>query len=320
MSGFASMVSVRSRAGPLRRLQRAFALVVTLAGALPAWAGQVSLSWDASTDTAVVGYYMYYGQASRTYPFRVDVGNQTSYAVPNLTEGQTYYFAVTAYNAARVESVYSNEVYATIPSPPAQTPPPSSQPTAPAPAGPPAAPQPTPPAISPAIPVVPSVKVVEFYNASLDHYFISISAQEISDLDRGVHTGWVRTGLSFKAFDSASPGTNPVCRFYIPPEHGDSHFFSASIDECDQVLRSMQSDPNYSGFVYESPDAFYIGLPDANTGSCPAGTVKVYRLWNNRADSDHRFTAVAAIKAAMVAEGSVAEGYGPDAVAMCAPQ
>jgi hypothetical protein len=81
----------------------------------------------------------------------------------------------------------------------------------------------------------------------------------------------------------------------------------------------MQSDPNYSGFVYESPDAFYIGLPDA-TGFCPAGTVKVYRLWNDRADSDHRFTTVAAIKDAMVAEGSVAEGYGPDAVAMCAPQ
>lgn len=314
------MVSVRIRGGPLRRLQRALALVVTLAGALPAWAGQVSLSWDASTDSAVVGYYVYYGLAPRTYPFRVDVGNQTSYSVPSLTEGQTYYFAVTAYNTTRVESVYSNEVFATIPSPPAEAPTPSPQPTTPAPTGPPVVPQPTIPATSPAMPLVPSVKVVEFYNANLDHYFISNSAQEISDLDRGVHTGWVRTGLSFNAFASAWPGTNPVCRFYIPPEHGDSHFFSASGDECDDVLHSMQVDPNYSGFVYESPDAFYIGLPNANTGACPAGTVKVYRLWNDRADSDHRFTTDAATKAAMVARGSIAEGYGPDAVAMCAPQ
>lgn len=314
MSGLASVASIRICAGPLGRLRRALALSVTLAGALPAWAGQAALAWDASTDASVAGYYVYYGPAPRTYPSRVDVGNQTSYSVLNLGQGQTYYFAVTAYDAARVESVYSNEVFATIPTPPAESPAQTPQPTTP-----PASPQPTTPAISPAMPLVPTVTVVEFYNAGLDHYFISISAPEINDLDRGVHAGWARTGLSFKAFASASPGADPVCRFYIPPQHGDSHFFSASQDECGDVLRAMQSDPNYSDYVYESPDAFYIGLPDA-AGSCPAGTVKVYRLWNNRADSDHRFTTVAAIKAAMVAEGSVAEGYGPDAVAMCAPQ
>ena len=62
----------------------------------------------------------------------------------------------------------------------------------------------------------------------------------------------------------------------------------------------------------------YIALPDLATGECPAGLVQVYRLWNNRADSNHRYTTDPAVKAAMVAQGYVAEGYGPDATIMCA--
>jgi len=58
--------------------------------------------------------------------------------------------------------------------------------------------------------------------------------------------------------------------------------------------------------------------PDLATGECPAGLVKVHRLRNSRADSNHRCTTDAAIEAAMVALGHVAEGYGPDATIMCA--
>ena len=43
----------------------------------------------------------------------------------------------------------------------------------------------------------------------------------------------------------------------------------------------------------------------------------MYRLWNQRADSNHRYTADPATKALMLAKGYVAEGYGPDAVIMC---
>jgi hypothetical protein len=63
----------------------------------------------------------------------------------------------------------------------------------------------------------------------------------------------------------------------------------------------------------------HVALPDAATGACPPGTVAVYRLWNNRTDSNHRYTADPTIKAAMLAKGYVAEGYGPDATIMCAP-
>jgi len=47
----------------------------------------------------------------------------------------------------------------------------------------------------------------------LSHYFISINAQEISDLDNGVHAGWTRTGQSFRALPGVTAGTNPACRF-----------------------------------------------------------------------------------------------------------
>ena len=72
-------------------------------------------------------------------------------------------------------------------------------------------------------------------------------------------------------------------------------------------------------FVYEAPDVFHIALPDTTTGACPAATKTVYRLWNNRVDSNHRYTADASVKAQMQARGYVAEGYGPDAAIMCAP-
>src|SRR5439155_15225760 len=133
-----------------------------------------------------------------------------------------------------------------------------------------------------------SVTVVEFYNDALDHYFISPLAPDIDALDSGRTNGWSRTGYAFEGFPTAP--RNPVCRFYIPREHGDSHFFSASPAECAAVLAKIGVDPNYSGYIYETPSEFYIGLPDTTNGVCPAGILRppgdVFRLWNNRADSN----------------------------------
>ncbi|MGH8802482.1 MAG: trypsin-like serine peptidase, partial [Casimicrobiaceae bacterium] len=56
--------------------------------------------------------------------------------------------------------------------------------------------------------------VVEFYNATLQHYFMTTNPPEINDLDTGVHPGWERTGLRFLAYSASVAGANPVCRFY----------------------------------------------------------------------------------------------------------
>jgi hypothetical protein len=159
----------------------------------------------------------------------------------------------------------------------------------------------------------PIVDVTEFYNAGFDHYFISSLAADITALDSGRFKGWTRTGRTFKAYASPQAGTSPVCRFYLPPASGDSHFFSASPVECGEVL------VKYPAFDYESPAVMYEFLPDLATGACPQGTAPVYRVWNRRADSNHRYTTDRALRDAMVAQGYVAEGYGPDAVVMCAP-
>jgi streptogramin lyase len=161
-------------------------------------------------------------------------------------------------------------------------------------------------------PAPPKSAVIEYYNATLDHYFASALAADIAALDAGTLRGWTRTGLTFNAYLAPAAGASPVCRFYLPPANGDSHFYSASPAECADVRARFPS------FVYEAADVMYVALPDLATGECPPGTQKVYRLWNNRADSNHRYTADAAVKAAMMAKGYIAEGYGPDAVIMCA--
>src|SRR5215470_10394418 len=155
--------------------------------------------------------------------------------------------------------------------------------------------------------------VVEFYNAAQDHYFITSSAQEIADLDAGVLRGWQRTGLSFNAYDAGSGSASPVCRFYIPPALGDSHFYSASPSECEQTP------VRFPGFTLESANVFRIGLPDAASGACASNVIPVYRLWNGRADSNHRYTTDRAVWQHMRDLGWVAEGYGAGQVIMCAP-
>jgi hypothetical protein len=176
-------------------------------------------------------------------------------------------------------------------------------------------------------PPVVIVQVDEFYNSVLRHYFITADDAEKQSLDAGPHPGWERTGESFKAYargSSTGASINPVCRFYSPPlieldvgffEGADSHFFSADPGECLAVFRRFEV-----SWLLESDNVFQIDLPDKVTGACPVGTVPVYRLWNQRADSNHRYTTSAATKAQMIAAGYASEGYGADGVVMCAVQ
>jgi len=72
------------------------------------------VSWDPNTESDLAGYKVYVGTASRVYGVPVDVGTTTSFKVINLLKGQTYYFAITAYDTEGNESAYSNEVSKTI--------------------------------------------------------------------------------------------------------------------------------------------------------------------------------------------------------------
>jgi hypothetical protein len=79
-----------------------------------AFSSQVTLAWDPNTEPELAGYKLYYGNASQSYSQVIDVGDTTLYTTNNLTNGNTYYFAVTAYDTSGYESEYSNEVSTTV--------------------------------------------------------------------------------------------------------------------------------------------------------------------------------------------------------------
>ena len=157
-----------------------------------------------------------------------------------------------------------------------------------------------------------SATVVEFYNAALDHYFITWIAAEIAILDEGVAIkGWKRTGKAFATLTAARADTSPICRFYIPPNLGNSHFLGRGTSECNSTAA------NNPTFVLEDAAFMHMVLP--NAGVCPAGTTAVYRVFSNRPDANHRYTIERAVRDDMVAHGWIAEGDGSDRVVMCAP-
>jgi hypothetical protein len=78
-------------------------------------ASGVSLQWNPNTDPSVVGYNLYYGGTSRNYTNVINLGAATNAVVDDLTEGKTYFFAVTAYDASGDESDYSEETVYIVP-------------------------------------------------------------------------------------------------------------------------------------------------------------------------------------------------------------
>lgn len=159
--------------------------------------------------------------------------------------------------------------------------------------------------------------LLEYYHAGFDHYFVTADPGEIRDLDTGVHAGWQRTGQVMQVFDPGDPrlaDSIPVCRFYGNPELGlDSHFYSATPQECEAVKQRFPD-----AWRLESNDVFRVHAVTGPTGSCPAGTRPAYRLYNNRADANHRYTTDLAVVETMRGRGYVLEGVGsPLPVVFC---
>ncbi|MFZ1747393.1 MAG: fibronectin type III domain-containing protein [Nitrospirales bacterium] len=78
-------------------------------------AGEVTLAWNPPS-AEYGGFIVAYGTSSGSYTETQDVGSQAIYTVTNLNPGQTYYFAVKAYDRARnIESPFSNQVSVTLP-------------------------------------------------------------------------------------------------------------------------------------------------------------------------------------------------------------
>jgi hypothetical protein len=162
-------------------------------------------------------------------------------------------------------------------------------------------------------------RVVEFYHASLDHFFITGDEAEKSLIrSGGAGAGWVETGDAFWAW---SPDWRQeaayVCRFYGDLQFGpNSHFFSGSTSECNSLLDRELAPASGPRWVSEGY-AFKVGLP-TSAGQCAQGLIPVYRAYNNGfakgIDSNHRFTTRSDLIEAMTAMGWINEG-----IAFCVP-
>lgn len=119
-SGFGNLQAARGASGWISKIGRV-ALFLWLA-CLPAVQGallppppSVTLAWNASPDPNIIEYQVYVGTASQSYSTVISAGNSTAVNITDLTQGATYYFAVTAINMLGIESSYSNEIIYTVP-------------------------------------------------------------------------------------------------------------------------------------------------------------------------------------------------------------
>jgi large repetitive protein len=154
---------------------------------------------------------------------------------------------------------------------------------------------------------------IEYYNAGFDHYFMTDIPDEIAKLDNGTFVGWARTGQSFAVYSDYPAGSMGVCRFFstsFTPRS--SHFYTSDPNECGVVKLSKD---------WQFEDVVFGLLSPGPSGDCPAGTQPIYRLYNNGqgAAPNHRYTTSDAIRAQMIAQGWIPEGYGPLGVIMCSP-
>jgi hypothetical protein len=78
----------------------------------------VSLAWDPSPDTNVVGYFLCWGLASGQCTNQLDTGNVTNATVAGFTTDTVYFFNVVAYDALGQRADPSNEVQCRIANPP----------------------------------------------------------------------------------------------------------------------------------------------------------------------------------------------------------
>jgi predicted esterase len=146
------------------------------------------------------------------------------------------------------------------------------------------------------------VDTIEYYNAGLDHYFITAFPEEAADLDAGGQVqGWQRTGYAFRSWKAGTGPGNDACRFFGTEGRGpNSHFYTISASECEKV--KANADWTYEALAFRAVEPLSTG--------CGAEYQTVMRLYNNGmgGEANHRYLADAAEVDRTVAKGWLVEG------------
>src|SRR6202790_382494 len=175
----------------------------------------VSLAWNTSTDPSVVGYNVNYGTSSGSYTQTLNAGSIASATVSSLAAGQTYYFVVTARNAAAQNSLVSNQVSFVTTASPTPTPVPPTPTPSPTPK---ISPTPTPvpptPTPSPTPKATPTPAPTPSSASSL------FSPKDVPAVVSENDPTAVEVGVKFQ---STAPGTVTAIRFYKGAKNIGSH-------------------------------------------------------------------------------------------------
>jgi hypothetical protein len=161
----------------------------------------------------------------------------------------------------------------------------------------------------------PIAVAVEYYYPPWNMYFVTAIQAEINALDTGVFPGWQRTGQEFNVYvlATAPVSSSTVYRFFstiFSPRS--AHFYTANLVEYNALVNGV-------GWQLEGP-VFSTPMP-ASDGSCPGGSIPIYRMYNNGMGGapNHRFTTDINVRATMLAAGWIPEGQGIG-VGFCSPQ
>lgn len=150
--------------------------------------------------------------------------------------------------------------------------------------------------------------VVECFNASPGHCFMTADADEIALLDGSGFGGTlVRTGQTFLARDAPAPGADDDCRFFtVAFAPLGPHFDTSDDFGCDIAEKNPDRQ-------YEKPGLF-AGLPVA--GAC-IGSLPSYRACNDGRSGapNHRYPTSLAIDHDFADD----RGWAGEGVVFCAP-
>jgi Fibronectin type III domain len=97
-------IRCRSSQGFPRATLLGVLVALVFGSALCGAAQSATLSWDATSEPDIAGYKLHYRTADGSVSQVIDVGDTTTFSIPNIAEGITYLFTVTAYNDASLES------------------------------------------------------------------------------------------------------------------------------------------------------------------------------------------------------------------------
>jgi hypothetical protein len=156
---------------------------------------------------------------------------------------------------------------------------------------------------------------VEFYCRSADRYLMTGDAMTISALDTGCMPGWARTGQILTVFAATAHifRRRSTCAAIRSRQDSGQHIVRCAPA---RLRRHGQRLPN--SWPQSSGNAPSVSIPNESDGSCGAGTIPVYGLYDNRPDHNRRYTTSLATRDQLRAIGWSAEGAGPLGVVMCA--